>query len=154
MRLFRVARTLFAALFLLPLLAACAEEVSGPPPVPADVVGVYRLVSIDGQPLPHDIAHALGYARRTEIHGGLIQITADARFTDAATFRIWYADGSGYEEFTSTDQGQVYLSQDLQMMQLRPGRSPAYVVSRDGTALLQRWNDYELRYEKESAALR
>lgn len=154
MHVFTTARTLFALLFLPPLLAACTENVSGPPPVPADIAGVYRLVSIDGEPLPRDIAYALGYERRTEIHGGLIQITADARFTDASTFRIWYEDGSGYDEFTSADQGEVYLSRDLQVIQLRPSRSPAYVVSREGTALVQRWNDYELRYEKEMSALR
>jgi hypothetical protein len=147
---FAVARTLAIALLLLAPLAACADEVAGPPPVPDGIAGFYRLVSVDGLALPADIGFSLGVPRRTELVRGEIQIFEDARFVDAAVFRLWHPDDVAYDEWVSSDQGAVYVSADAQVLQLRPGNSPALTLSRDGTDLLQEWNGYELRYARQN----
>jgi hypothetical protein len=147
---FALARTLATALLLVAPFAACADKAAGPPPVPDGIAGFYRLVSIDGSALPADIGFSLGVPRRTEIVRGEIQIFEDARFVDATVFRLWHPDDTAYDEWVSSDQGAVYVSADAQLLQLRPGSSPAVTLARDGTDLLQEWNGFELRYARQN----
>jgi hypothetical protein len=146
-------RALVAALALLPLVAACSDDITAPAELPADLVGAYQLVSIDGGELPANVGFVLGVQRRTEVVDGAIELTADARFTDVTRFRVHHPDGIAYDEFNFANQGYVFLRDGG--MEFRPVGLPAHRMtllrSGDVTLLVQQWNGYELRYAQVGA---
>ena len=141
-------RSLVAALVLLPLVAACIDGVTAPVELPADLVGAYQLVSVDGGQLPANVGFVLGVQRRTEVLNGVIELAAGAHFTDVTRFRVHHPDDVAYDEFNFANQGYVFLRDDE--VEFRPIGLPAHRMtllrSGDVTLLIQQWNGYELRY--------
>ncbi|HUP88507.1 MAG TPA: hypothetical protein VM100_04120 [Longimicrobiales bacterium] len=93
---------------MLLVLVGCSSDSSGPGT--ASRLGRYRLVRINGAPLPALVTE--GNSARIDFLGGAVHLNADLTFVDSTDLKITPRAGGASQFITDVAQGTYRISQD------------------------------------------